>query len=94
MDLTDASWDEHYLDEQDAVFLYRTLAEAEQNEDRRRLFVRLADVEENHVRRWKELFQSNDRPLPPHRLAFRTRCLGLARKVVRPGERAAVRPCR
>ena len=75
MDLTDASWDEHYLDEQDAVFLYRTLAEAEQNEDRRRLFVRLADVEENHVRRWKELFQSNDRPLPPHRLAFRTRCL-------------------
>ena len=75
VDLTDASWDEHYLDEQDAVFLYRTLAEAEQNEERRRLFARLADVEEHHVRRWKELFRSNHRPLPPYRLAFRTRCL-------------------
>ena len=38
----DATWDEHYRDERDAAFLYRQLAKADSNVERRELFERLA----------------------------------------------------
>ena len=53
----DASWDEHYADEKDAAWLYRELARAERNADRRDLFTRLAIVEDRHTTRWEELFR-------------------------------------
>ena len=69
------SWDEHYRDERDAAFLYRQLALAEQNTERRDLFARLADVEDRHAARWEELFREGGRPLPAYRTAPRTRIL-------------------
>jgi VIT1/CCC1 family predicted Fe2+/Mn2+ transporter/rubrerythrin len=68
-------WDEHYRDERDAAFLYRELAKAERNGDRRDLFERLAAVEDRHAARWEALFQEGGRPLPPYKTAFRTRAL-------------------
>ena len=55
----DASWHEHYLDEMDAAYLYRALARVEPDADRRRIFERLAKVEDEHVERWTELFRAN-----------------------------------
>ncbi len=71
----DASWDEHYKDERDAAFLYRQLAGADANEERRALFDRLAVVEDRHVARWEELFSAAERPLPPYVTSRRTRLL-------------------
>jgi vacuolar iron transporter family protein len=71
----DASWDEHYKDERDAAFLYRQLAQADKDADRRDLFERLAVVEDRHVARWEELFGEAGRPLPPYVTSRRTRAL-------------------
>jgi VIT1/CCC1 family predicted Fe2+/Mn2+ transporter len=78
--VADSTWDEHYRDERDAAFMYRALAAVEPGE-RRALFVRLADVEDRHVRRWEELFLQAGRPLPSYAPALRTRALAwLARR--------------
>ena len=69
------SWDEHYRDERDAAFLYRQLAGAEGDPERRGLFERLAVVEDRHVSRWEELFHEGGRPLPAYKTALRTRAL-------------------
>jgi predicted membrane protein (TIGR00267 family) len=71
----DESWDEHYADEKDAAWLYRELAGAERNVERRELFGRLAVVEDRHTVRWEELFREAGRPLPPHAVSRRTRLL-------------------
>jgi VIT1/CCC1 family predicted Fe2+/Mn2+ transporter len=77
----DDSWDEHYRDERDAAYLYRALAAVEGDAERRRLFERLADVEDRHAARWVELFRANDRTLPRYTTAIRTRLLAwLARR--------------
>jgi VIT1/CCC1 family predicted Fe2+/Mn2+ transporter/rubrerythrin len=74
----DAIWDEHYRDERDAAFMYRELAAAESNGERRQLFERLARVEDRHVERWEQLFRESGRPLPPYKTALRTRLLAWA----------------
>ena len=71
----DESWDEHYTDERDAAFLYRALAQAEQDQQRRELFERLAVVEDQHVARWQTLFAEAQRPLPSYATSRRTRLL-------------------
>lgn len=71
----DDSWDEHYRDERDAGYLYRSLAAAEREPHLRQLFEKLAVVEDRHVERWQELFRSAGRPLPPYATARRTRLL-------------------
>lgn len=79
---TTESWDEHYRDERDAAFLYRALAAAEPDVTRRALFERLASVEDRHVQRWQELFREHGRPLPDHRVSWKTQALGwLARRL-------------
>jgi len=72
----DESWDEHYRDERDAAYLYRALAVAEPDHDRKELFERLAIVEDRHAERWRELFAQSGRPLPAYTTASRTRLLG------------------
>jgi VIT1/CCC1 family predicted Fe2+/Mn2+ transporter/rubrerythrin len=72
----DESWDEHYRDERDAAYLYRALAVAEPDHDRKALFERLAIVEDRHAERWRELFAQSGRPLPAYTTASRTRLLG------------------
>ena len=77
---SDASWDAHYRDEQDAAWLYRALAAVEPDAGRRQLFEKLAGVEDRHVERWGELFRESGRPLPSYAPALRTRLLaGAAR---------------
>jgi VIT1/CCC1 family predicted Fe2+/Mn2+ transporter/rubrerythrin len=71
----DESWDEHYRDERDAAYLYRSLAAVERVPRLAELFEKLAVVEDRHVQRWEELFQSSGRPLPEYRTAGRTRLL-------------------
>ena len=71
----DESWDEHYRDERDAAYLYRALAVAEPDHDRKALFERLAIVEDRHAERWRELFAQSGRPLPAYTTASRTRLL-------------------
>jgi vacuolar iron transporter family protein len=76
----DESWDEHYADERDAAFLYRALARAEKDQERRELFDRLAVVEDQHVARWETLFTEAERPLPAYATARRTRLLAWVAK--------------
>jgi VIT1/CCC1 family predicted Fe2+/Mn2+ transporter len=78
--VADASWDEHYKDERDAAFLYRHLAAADAEGERRELFERLAVVEDRHVARWEELFADAGRPLPPYLTSRRTRMLAWVAK--------------
>jgi vacuolar iron transporter family protein len=74
----DSTWEDHYCDERDAAFLYRTLAAVEPNGERRQLFERLARVEDRHVDRWRQLFQEAGRPLPEYKTALRARLLAWA----------------
>ena len=80
----DATWDEHYKDERDAAFLYRQLAKADVNGERRELFERLAVVEDRHVARWEELFAEAARPLPRYLTSRRTRALAWVAKTFGP----------
>lgn len=58
------AWEEHYLDECDAAYLYRRLAANERDESRRQMFEKLANVEDRHVGRWAGLFKSSGQSLP------------------------------
>ena len=71
----DASWSHHYADERDAAWLYRRLGAAERDQHRRDLFVKLAEVEDQHTARWAELFQHAGQPLPEYSVSRRTRAL-------------------
>jgi predicted membrane protein (TIGR00267 family) len=71
----DESWDHHYADEKDAAWLYRELARVESTPDRRDLFGRLAEVEDQHTARWEQLFREAERPLPAYGVSKRTRLL-------------------
>jgi VIT1/CCC1 family predicted Fe2+/Mn2+ transporter len=74
-------WESHYRDEKDAAFLYRELAAAERDTERRELFARLAEVEDRHVERWTELFNESGQAVPRHTPSARTRFLAwLARR--------------
>lgn len=69
------AWEEHYLDECDAAFLYKNLAAHEPDEGRRELFLKLADVEDRHVARWADLFQNSGQPLPSFSPTAKSRLL-------------------
>ena len=71
----DPVWTEYYLDEMDAAWLYRQLAESEHNAQRRLVFERLVKVEDAHVRRWRELFDDHGGTAPDHSPSLRTRVL-------------------
>src|SRR5918994_7760783 len=73
--VADETWDEHYGDERDAAYLYRSLAAIEKDPERRTLFEKLAGVEDRQVQRWEELFRESGRPLPAYSTALRTRTL-------------------
>lgn len=71
----DPVWTEYYLDEMDAAWLYRALAESERDRDRRSIFERLATVEDAHVQRWRGLFKLHGGTAPSHTPSRRTRAL-------------------
>ena len=71
----DPVWDEYYREEMDAAWLYRTLARTERDAARRRVFERLAKVEDAHVQRWRGLFHTHGGTVPDHAPSLRTRAL-------------------
>lgn len=73
--MVEPTWTEHYRDEMDAAWLYHRLATTEHDTARRQIFERLADVEEAHAARWRELFASHDTPTPAHAPSPRSRLL-------------------
>ena len=63
-------WLHHLEDEADAAFLYRELAQAEQDESKATLYRKLASVEDRHVEMWRKLLAENGHqvePPPPSR---------------------------
>jgi VIT1/CCC1 family predicted Fe2+/Mn2+ transporter len=63
-------WLHHLEDEADAAFLYRELAEAEQDSHKADLYRKLAQVEDRHVEMWRKLLADNGHqvdPPPPSR---------------------------
>ena len=69
------AWGRHCADERDAAHLYRALAVAEPDAERRRIFLELARVEERHAERWRELLTSHGMPMPSERVSRRARLL-------------------
>src|SRR6185436_18243382 len=64
----------------DAAWLYRALARVEANPQRRAIFDNLAKVEDEHVDRWRMLFEEHGGRVPSHRPSLRSRMLaGVAR---------------
>ena len=52
-------WLHHLEDEADAAFLYRELAQAEQDPRRSEVYRKLASVEDRHVEMWRKLLAEN-----------------------------------
>lgn len=79
------AFEHHWQDEADAAFLYRVLAGAETEEDKRSLYTRLAEVEDRHVQIWAKLLTAHGRPLQTHRPSARTRLLAFLGRRIGPG---------
>jgi VIT1/CCC1 family predicted Fe2+/Mn2+ transporter len=69
------SWLHHLQDEADAAFLYRALAQAEENQKKRDLYLRLADVEDRHVGLWRKLLTEHGREIPVPSPSLRARLM-------------------
>ena len=65
----------HWQDEADAAYLYRVLASAETNEQKRDVYARLAVVEDRHVEIWGKLLTEGGHPPGAFRASFRARAL-------------------
>jgi VIT1/CCC1 family predicted Fe2+/Mn2+ transporter len=79
---TPHDWLHHLEDEADAAFLYRVLAEAESDPERKKVFAALAMVEDRHVEIWQKLLTEAGHTVPPHTPSFKTRLQGwLGRKL-------------
>lgn len=72
------AWREHWQDEADAAYLYRTIAEVERDPQRARAFRALAEVEDKHAVRWAELLREAGVDVPPYRPSGRARLLAWA----------------
>ncbi len=62
-------------DEQDAAALYRALAEIDPNPQIRDVFMRMAEVEENHAATWTNKLTQEKISVPPSHIGVRTRVL-------------------
>jgi rubrerythrin len=65
-------------DEQDSAYLYRILVEVESDERLSRVYLRLAETEEKHLRFWEERLRETGEAVPERRMGWRTRMLLLA----------------
>jgi vacuolar iron transporter family protein len=81
----EATWSDYYLDEMDAAWLYRALARAEANPQRRTIFDNLAKVEDEHVERWRALFEQHGGTVPSHRPSMRSRMLAAIARLLGSG---------
>ena len=69
------AFEHHWQDEADAAYLYRVLALSEKDAHRKSIYLRLADVEDRHVRIWADLLAEHGRAPRAHRPTTRTRLL-------------------
>jgi VIT1/CCC1 family predicted Fe2+/Mn2+ transporter len=76
---------DHWQDEADAAFLYRQLADAEPDSQKRDVYHRLAEVEDRHVQVWADLLARHGRRIGPHRPTARTRLLAFLGRSLGPG---------
>lgn len=72
---TAAVWREHWQDEADAAFLYRVLADTEPAADRRAIYAKLAEVEDRHTAKWRELLEAEGESVGAPRPTARARVL-------------------
>jgi len=79
------AFEHHWQDEADAAFLYRVLANAEVDQQKRSLYGRLAEVEDRHVRIWADLLRSYGKHVGAHHPSARTRLLALFGRLIGPG---------
>lgn len=70
-------WKQHWQDEGDAAYLYRHIADVEQDRDRAKLFRDLAEVEDRHQSRWRELLHGIGAEMPAYRPSKRARLQAL-----------------
>ena len=69
------AFEHHWQDEADAAFLYRILANEEHDQNKKSLYLKLAEVEDKHVQIWQKLLEQHGRRVGPHRPTARTRLL-------------------
>ena len=75
------AFEHHWQDEADAAFLYRVLAAAEPDAQKKSLYTRLAEVEDRHVQIWSALLKQHGHQVPQHRPSARTRLLATLGKL-------------
>jgi VIT1/CCC1 family predicted Fe2+/Mn2+ transporter len=80
-----ADYRSHLQDEADAAFLYRILAEAEADKQRREIYRRLAAVEDRHVGMWREVLVKEGAAPSRVRPSLRARALALLARRFGPG---------
>jgi VIT1/CCC1 family predicted Fe2+/Mn2+ transporter len=73
---TPHDWLHHLEDEADAAYLYRILADAEPDTERKKVFAALAVVEDRHVQIWQKLLTEAGHPIPAHRPSTKARLQG------------------
>lgn len=73
---TPHEWLHHLEDEADAAYLYRILAAAEPDPERKKVFAGLAAVEDRHVQIWQRLLTEAGHPVPSHRPSAKARFQG------------------
>ncbi len=66
-------WKHHLQDEVDASFLYSVFASLESDPDRKDILLELAEVENRHVERWKELLTSYNAKIKEQRPTIKAR---------------------
>jgi vacuolar iron transporter family protein len=71
-----ARYGQNYLIEMDGIELYRSLAEAEENEQRAEIFRKMVRAEERHAQRWIRLIETAGGKVPNYRRSARVRLLG------------------
>jgi VIT1/CCC1 family predicted Fe2+/Mn2+ transporter len=77
-----------YLDnwraELDAATLYRSLAAAERDSERSRIYIDLAEAEERHAALFAERLREMGQEVPAHRVSLRARLLGWSARLMGP----------
>jgi len=66
---------DYWKEEQDAIFLYRRLAEAERDPHLAEVLRKLAEIEARHASFWEGKLRGAGLSLPPHRPSWRARLL-------------------
>ena len=79
------SFEHHWQDEADAAYLYRILAAAEPDQNKKDIYARLAEVEDRHVVVWGDLMTSHGHPPKEFEPSGRAKLLARIGKVFGPG---------